>query len=318
MDFPMRIGLTGGTGLIGQAWLEQTALAGDHPLRCLARHLPPQPPAGGTIQWCKGDLMSYQDCCGFVRELDAVVHLAAAGLPLTAGRSLPDDLALNLLPTLNLIQAIRETGRPIHLVYPSSGGQVYGRSPSQVPWKETDPCQPVSAYGVHKLTAENYLRLLAEEGAARCTVLRISNVYGAPLPPERLQGFLGTAVHELQRGRPVRLIGDTSNVRDHVHLDDVCTALDWALQRPGSPHEVFNIGSGQGHSVDQLLALLRSLWPAPVTTVRHPTLGQAKSLIPWNVLDVTRAAHAGWSARVPMAAGLARLLQAGGADRGRS
>ena len=195
------------------------------------------------------------------------------------------------------------------MVYPSSGGQVYGRSPGRIPWKEADPCQPVSAYGVHKLTAEHYLRLLAEEGNARCTVLRISNVYGAPLPPERLQGFLGTAVHELRRGRPVRLIGDPSNVRDHVHLDDVCAALDWSLQRSGSALEVFNIGSGQGHSVDQLLALLREQWPTPVPVVQLPTLGQAKSLIPWNVLDVTRAAHAGWSARMPMAAGLARLLQ---------
>jgi UDP-glucose 4-epimerase len=313
MDLPMRIGLTGGTGLIGHAWLERTARPAGDTLDCLARHLPEQSPAGDFIHWRKGDLMSYPDCCAFVKELDAVVHLAAAGLPLTAGRSLPDDLSLNLLPTLNLIQAIRDSGRPIHLVYPSSGGQVYGRSPARVPWRESDPCQPVSAYGVHKLTAENYLRLLAEEGVARCTVLRISNVYGAPVPPERLQGFLGTAVHELQRGRPVRLIGDTSNVRDHVHLDDVCTALDWALQRPGSSHEVFNIGSGQGHSVDQLLALLRGQWPVPVTTVQLPTLGQAKSLIPWNVLDVARAAQAGWSARVPMAAGIARLLPAGGA-----
>jgi UDP-glucose 4-epimerase len=310
----MRIGLTGGTGLVGHAWLERTALCADNPLLCLARHLPEQPPASRSIHWTKGDLMSYQDCCEFVRELDTVVHLAAAGLPLTAGRSLPDDLSLNLLPTLNLIQAIRESSRPIHLVYPSSGGQVYGRSPAQIPWKESDPCLPVSAYGVHKLTAEHYLRLLAEEGTARCTVLRISIVYGAPLPPERLQGFLGTAVHELQRGRPVRLIGDTSNVRDHVHLDDVCAALDWSLRRPGSALEIFNIGSGQGHSVDQLLALLREQWPSPVPVVQLPALGRAKSLIPWNVLDITRAAHAGWSARVPMEAGLARLLQ--GADDG--
>lgn len=305
----MRIGLTGGTGLIGHAWLERTVLPADNPIYCLARHLPEQPPKERSIHWCKGDLMSHQDCCEFVRELDAVIHLAAAGLPLTTGRSLPDDLSLNLLPTLNLIQAIRESNRPVHLIFPSSGGQVYGRSSNQIPWKESDPCQPVSAYGVHKLTVEHYLRLLAGEGVARCTVLRISNVYGAPLPPERLQGFLGTAVHELHRGRPVRLIGDPANIRDYVHLTDVCAALDWSLQRSASPFEVFNIGSGQGHSVDHLLALLRAQWPAPIPVVQLPSHGKEKSLIPWNVLDVTQAALAGWQARVSMESGLTQLMQ---------
>jgi UDP-glucose 4-epimerase len=305
----MRIGLTGGTGLIGHAWLQRGAAAGA-PVIGLARHLPDHPSASRSVEWLKGDLMSYQDCCRFVREVDTVVHLAAASLPLTAGRSLPDDLSLNLFPTLNLIQAIRESGRPIHLVYASSGGQVYGRSATQVAWRETDPCQPVSAYGVQKLAAEHYLRLLAEEGVARCTVLRISNVYGAPLPPERLQGFLGIAVHELQRGRPVRLIGNPGNVRDYVHLDDVCAALDWALQRPDAGGHLFNIGSGHGHSITQLLDLLRGLWPDPIRVVTLPSHDKDKSLIPWNVLDATQAAHAGWRAGITMETGLRRLLQA--------
>jgi UDP-glucose 4-epimerase len=305
----VKIGLTGATGLIGHAWLARAALSAENPLYCLTRHLPEPDPAAAGIRWCKGDLLSYQDCSQFIREVDVVVHLAAASLPLTAGRSLPDDASLNLLPTLNLIQAIRDGGRPVHLVYPSSGGQVYGRSPGQVPWQESDPCRPVSAYGVQKLAVEHYLRLLAEEGTARCTVLRIGNVYGAPLPPERLQGFLGTAVHELHRNRPVRLIGPTGNVRDYVHLDDVCAALDWSLRRPAASFEVFNIGSGLGHSVDQLLDLLRAQWPAPLRVVNLPAHGKDKSLIPWNVLDPTRAAQAGWQARVPMADGLARLLR---------
>lgn len=307
----MRIGLTGGTGLLGHAWLKSGGRAAQDALLCLARHLPEQPPAATGIEWRKGDLMSYQDCCRFVGEVDVVIHLAAASLPLTAGRSLPDDLSLNLFPTLNLIQAIRESGRPIHLVYPSSGGQVYGRSATQVAWKETDACQPVSAYGVQKLAAEHYLRLLAEEGVARCTVLRIGNVYGAPLPPERLQGFLGIAVHELKRGRPVRLIGNPGNVRDYVHLDDVCAALDWALQRPAAGCEVFNVGSGRGHSVTQLLELLHGQWQGAWQVVNLPSHDQDKSLIPWNVLDVASAASAGWQARVAMETGIRRLLAAG-------
>lgn len=304
------VGITGSTGFIGKSLIPFLAAKSSFRLRCLVRHAPDWANNfGEKIELIRGDLQSAFDCGEFVQGLDAVIHLASAGTPLTAGRSLPGDVALSLTPTLNLLQAIKDKSPAARIVFASSGGQVYGRSESQRPWNEDSPCEPVSIYGIHKLTCEHYLRLLAEESGIRSTILRIGNVYGGILPPERLQGFIGVAIHELSHGRPVRLIGDAMNVRDYVHLDDVCAAFEMALSRTGSC-EVLNIGSGQGISVEDILHFLSKIAGREIPTLRLPPVSAAASLIPWNVLNCTRAAKVGWKTTVSFEDGIKRLLSA--------
>ena len=260
-----------------------------------------------NVDWREGDLSSPRDTARFVEDLDCVVHLAHKGSPLTSGRDLPDDARSNLVPTLTLLQAIRDRGRPCHVVYASSGGALYGTSQPGQRATEQSPVVISSSYAIQKLAGENYLRLAASEGWLTSAVLRIGNAYGAVLSPDRLQGFLGVAVSRLAAGEPLRLIGDTANVRDYVHYSDVCSAFVQALELR-TRFDLFNVGTGHGTSIDDLLILLQEVSGVRVTIERAPSDEEAKRLPRWVVLDSSKAkAQLGWEATVPLRDGIERL-----------
>ena len=153
---------------------------------------------------------------------------------------------MSLIPTLQLLEAVRAAGTRPHVIYASSGGAVYGRTPGPAPrpFRESDPCMPITAYGIQKLTCEHYLRMAAEEGWLTASVLRISNPYGTLLSPARRQGLIGIVFHQLTNARPIQVFGNPDNVRDYIHLEDMADAFRRVLS-PLEPYAVFNIGSGR-------------------------------------------------------------------------
>src|SRR5260370_19846681 len=195
-----------------------------------------------------GDLCSLQDCEAFLTGVDTIFYLAHTNTPITSDLDWPSDATLNLNPRLTLIQAIRKTGHQPHVIYFSSGGAVYGPNTGRVPFLESDPCHPVSSYGVQKMTGEHYLRLAALKGILRATVLRVGNAYGTLLPSQRLQGFIGLTVNNLLSGKPARVFGNPDNTRDYIHLNDICTIPPASLH-PRHAFTVYNVGSGKGHTV---------------------------------------------------------------------
>lgn len=315
----MRICITGATGLIGQSLLEQLGGETGLVITAVTRTLPVSPEGktapGAAVRWLRGDLASPRDCDAMVEDQDVVVHLAHTNSPFTSDRDMPSDALLNLVPTLNLLQAIQRTGRRPHVVYPSSGGGVYGSAAAERPFAEDHPCLPNSSYGIQKLAVEHYLRLAAERGFLSATVLRIANAYGWLLAPERQQGFIGTALYQALHGRPVRIFGNPHNVRDYVHIEDILRALHIALGRR-EPFEIFNIGTGIGTSVTEIVALIGKTIGRPVACVTE-THEQARFLPGWCVLDIGKArTELAWEPRITLAQGLSGMARAAGAQPG--
>ncbi len=140
-------------------------------------------------------------------------------------------------------------------------------------------------------------------------MLRIGNPYGVLLPTERLQGFIGVAVHQLLDGRPVRVFGDLDNVRDYVHLDDVCRAFQSALDVAGS-FSLYNIGSGRGTSVREVLEILGRVTGSEVAIERDEIPGDAARLPRWIVLDSAKAdRELGWRAAVELEDGVRAMWE---------
>jgi UDP-glucose 4-epimerase len=305
-----RVGVTGASGFIGSALLARLQEHGELDVVALTRTIPPAlPPGPHRVRWLQGDLGSQHDAAAFVEGLDCVVHLAHTNTPLTSNRDLPSDASLNLTPTLTLLQAIRDAGTGCHVVFASSGGALYRGGADRSPVTEEAEVAPSTSYGIQKRTAEEYLRLGAEEGWLTATALRIGNAYGRLLPPERLQGFLGVAVSQLAAGRPIRIFGDPANVRDYVHLDDVCHALELALARRGG-FEVFNIGSGVGISVQELVELLGRLAGMAPPVEHDPPTADTQRLPRWIVLDSSKAARElGWRPTVALEEGVRALWE---------
>lgn len=304
----MKIGVTGAGGLLGGSLLAKLAVAQHVEVKALARS--PTAEKRANVRWVVGDLDHPQDCAAFVEDLDVVFHFAHRNSPLTSDSDWSSDSRVNLLPTLNLLTAIERARRRPHIVYPSSGGAVYGLSPERVPFREESACHPGSSYGIQKLAVEHYLRIMAERDLLTATVLRIGNAYGWILPPDRLQGFIGTAVHRVLHGQPIRIVGDPHNVRDYVHMEDVCDALLRTMDRR-TEFEVFNIGTGVGASVSDILAILERLTGRSIEIFIERIAG-ADRLPPWCVLDITRAAEVlGWRPGISLEQGIERMLHSG-------
>jgi UDP-glucose 4-epimerase len=303
----VKIGVTGASGFLGSTLTRHLADAG-HELLALERTLPPAGEgAHPGVSWVQGDLASPHDTAAFVADAEAIIHLAWANTPLTSNAHLPSDVTANMLPTLTLLEAVREAATRPHIVFASSGGTVYGPPRDKRPFREGDDCRPQSSYGIQKLTVEQYLRMGSEHGWLTATALRIGNPYGVLLPPERLQGFIGTAVSQLRAGTPIRVFGNPANVRDYLHLTDMCRAFELALT-PRELFDVLNIGSGTAHSVENVLRLIEELEGRPVA-VQSESPADADELPCWVVLDVSKAREKlGWTPEITLRDGLSRLL----------
>ena len=304
----MRVDITGVSGFIGAAVTAYLASLEGVEVIALTRTIPSIPLlTPESVVWRQGDLSSPHDVAAFVEGLDCVVHLAHTNTPLTSNHDLASDAVMNLVPTLNLVEGLRAAGRPCHVVYASSGGAVYRPTADGAPVDEDAPLQPNTSYAIQKLAAEQYLRLAGDEGWLTATALRMGNAYGALLPPQRMQGFLGVAISQHAAGRPIRLFGDPGNVRDYVHLDDVCRVYELTLGRRRG-FEIFNVGTGRGASVAELVELLGEVSGRPPQVERLAATRDTDRLPHWVVLDCSRAAQElGWEPQVPLAEGIRRM-----------
>jgi UDP-glucose 4-epimerase len=204
-----------------------------------------------------------------------------------------------------LLDACRDAGVGM-VVFPSSGGTVYGMAGGAEPFTEDASTEPVSSYGITKLTIEKYLALYRHMHGIDYRILRISNAYGEGQQPDRPQGLIGVVLQRLMVGRGITVWGDGSTVRDYVYAADVADAFVRAGRSQLRPEEsrIFNIGSGEGHSVRQVLSLIEEV------TGQRPEVTYA----PARACDVARAvlssrragAVLGWSSQVSLREGIER------------
>ena len=302
----MLIGITGSSGFIGSYLTRWLVASGCASPRLLVRNPVNTGPEGAEI--CQGDLHSPADCSRFVEGLEAIYYLAHENTPVNSDLDQPNDVRANLEPLLNLLCAVERAGTKPQIVYFSSGGAVYARNEGRLPYREIDPCRPSSSYGILKLTAEQYLRLAADRGHLTATVLRVGNAYGTLLPRHRMQGLIGVALNSVLNGNPVRVFGDPNNVRDYVHLDDICVMAE-RVSVPRGTFDVFNVGSGLGDSVAEIFQVIHEFYGAPLELVVNQS--QGKWLTDWVVLDIAKARREwGWQPAIDLTSGIAAMMSA--------
>lgn len=301
------IGLTGAGGMIGSHLLTMLLATNSRVrVRCLVRH-PRLHQRNDRVEYHSGDLLSEVDCQEFVRGLDSIVHLAQSSTPATSDKHWPSDLAGNMMLSLHLLDAIRRGNPGCHLVYASSGGAIYGHHPAVQLYHEELPCHPLSPYGIQKLAVEHYLRLGVEQGWLSCVSLRIANAYGALLPAERRQGLIGVAVSRHAAGEPVEVFGSPETVRDYLHIDDLADAVIASISKRNG-FQIYNIGSGRGSSVTEILTAIESVSGSAVKTTQSDFGSRQFALTPRVVLSIDKAlAELSWKPRVALEDGIARM-----------
>ena len=188
------------------------------------------------------------------------------------------------------------------VVFVSSGGTVYG-VPKSVPIREDHATDPICSYGITKLAIEKYLHLYRELHGLESVVLRLANPYGERQRTHASQGAIAVFLGKALRGEPIEIWGDGSVVRDYIHISDVTRALLLAMDHAGS-NRLFNIGSGLGASLNEVLEAIESA--TGVAPERHYLDGRPFD-VPRSVLCIERAERElGWRPHIGLKEGIAR------------
>ena len=301
----MQAVVVGASGFIG-SHLVDGLLAAGYRVKALARHLPglispvaQANPALTLSPLSMGDGLALQEA---IEGAELVFHLASGSLPQSSNRDPQADAQVNLLGALKVLEAARQA-QVKRLVMVSSGGTVYG-APQQVPIPETHPTEPTCSYGICKLAIEKYVALFRQLHGLDGLVLRVANPYGERQRLDATQGVVPVFLGKALRGEPLQIWGDGSTVRDFLHISDVVAAL-LAAARYSGEERLFNVGSGEGLSLNQLVDLLGSELQRPLAVEYLTARGFD---VPTNVLCIERAQRClGWNPQVPVAEGLHRL-----------
>lgn len=305
MSNPMRCLVLGGRGFIG-SHLVDALLVNGHFVRCFDRpHVAPLGDAhmsNPNFELYEGDLVSEADVTQALVGCDVCFHLVSTTLPKSSNADPVFDVESNVLGTVRLLTHAVRSGLT-KVIFVSSGGTVYG-VPKQLPILESHPTDPVCSYGITKLAIEKYLGLFKQLHGLDYTVLRIANPFGERQRTHASQGAVAVFLGKVLRGEPVEIWGDGSVVRDYIHIADVVDALLAALERASNEH-VFNIGSGRGHSLNEVIDAIENV-TGKVADRRY--LPGRVFDVPVSVLAIERAQRSlAWSPRINFDQGLAKF-----------
>lgn len=247
------LAITGSSGFIGKALSKSLPFPQKRLIR-QSSSVSSEP----DVQVILGDLKNSTAIETLVEESDALIHLAWGGSPRTPFSQFNQDIQEYLIPTLQLFRSYAEKNPGGHIVFTSSGGNIYGASPKGNSFSEDNLPHPLSSYSLLKLNAENYLPLLCSELGIRATIMRISNPYGTLLPGTRGQGLIGVAFSKLLADEPLTIFEDPETVRDYLHLFDLTKAFQAVLASPPKIGEckTYNVSSAVGHSIHEVLELI--------------------------------------------------------------
>jgi UDP-glucose 4-epimerase len=235
--------IIGGGGYIGMHLIPLLLTSGRHVTVIDSKEAPPVhfPPEATFIS---GDFGRLDQICPLLDRHEEVIHLAYATVPNTSFGHPLEDLLQNLPTSVQLFSEVAARGGLLILV--SSGGTVYGES-IEIPITENHPTNPISPYGVTKLTLEKYAHLFSRTHGLKVICLRPANAFGVGQMPFIGQGFVSTALASALIKKPVKIFGQRGAVRDYIYVSDIATGIFHVLER-GQLSEIYNVGSGEGFS----------------------------------------------------------------------
>ena len=208
------------------------------------------------IDFIEGDFNNKIDVKNSLKHKDYVVHLVSSTLPADSNLNPFYDVESNLISSLNLFEeCVRQKVKKV--IFISSGGTIYG-DPKKLPIDENHPTNPTCSYGIIKLTIEKYLELYKDLKGLDFTVLRFSNPFGERQNPNLSQGLIAKLLHKIKNNIPIEIWGDGKVIRDYFYIKDGVKAVNRAI-KTNSKNNIFNISSGKGHSINQILDKFRRI-----------------------------------------------------------
>ncbi|MBP0616039.1 NAD-dependent epimerase/dehydratase family protein [Jiella mangrovi] len=288
--------VVGGTGFIGRHFLQ--SLAGSQRLAVTASRNPDRAflaeHAASIEAVTMSELYRQPDR---LAEFSAVVWLAGGNGPAQNVGEPWREMSQTVEPVVEFAHRALRVRPDMHFVYLSSGGTVYGSVCGRLATEDM-PLRPISSYGFGKVVAEAALFSIAASHGLKLTVLRPSNPIGA-WQVGKQQGVVRSILNAMKTDAPFTIFGDGENLRDYFDARDLAAAIVRTLDMPDqAAGRIFNVGSGQARSVNDIVSLVETVTGQTLNVVRLPGRSVDVKEI---VLDTSRIrAELGWAAKIPL------------------
>lgn len=230
----------------------------------------------------QGDFNTETDFMQLMKNIDIVYHLISTTLPNNSNQNIAEGLIDNVVVTSLLLDACMKSGVK-KVIFLSSGGTIYGLA-DRVPLSENAVNYPISGYGLQKITIEKLLYLYWYLYGLDYRVIRLSNPYGKYQRQNGIQGVVTTFIYKAMNDEILSVYGDGSVIRDYIYIEDAVEAILNIVDYTGDL-KVFNVGSGIGHSVNDVIAIIEKVLGKKVVVEYREN---RKADVPVNILDIAR------------------------------
>lgn len=217
-----------------------------------------------------------------VTDKEVVYHLLSTTVPTTSNQRIAEELTANVILSAKLFEACVRQGVK-KVVFISSGGTVYGKE-SECPLDEKTPTNPITSYGLQKVTIEKLLYLYRYMYGLDYRIIRLTNPYGPYQRPNGVLGAVTTFTYKALKGEEIKVYGDGSVVRDFIYIDDAIKGIQ-KIVNGDARHHTFNLGCGYGTSIKQVIETIEKALDREVK-VRYTEARKVD--VPVNYLDIRR------------------------------
>jgi UDP-glucose 4-epimerase len=256
------------------------------------------------IEIVKGDFFCELDVSNAMRDVDYIFHYISTTNPASSIKNPLFDIESNVMGSIKMFQIAGNTNIK-KIFFPSSGGTVYGE-PMHIPITENDPTNPTNPYAISKLTIEKFLEFFYRQFGMEYVIFRYSNPYGERQSPYGNQGVIPIFLNKIKNNERPTIYGNGESVRDYIYIDDAIDATLSVIKK-GHKNTVYNIGSGEGTSLNELIAVMQEVTGKNIKPVYSQDSAAYISKI---VLDIQKiTVETEWQPRVDIRSGIEKTWQ---------
>lgn len=238
------------------------------------------------LKYYFGDFFNTHDVNEAIINKEYVFHLISLTNPAVSEEDPYIDLDTNVRMSIHLLEACVNNNVK-RVIYTSSGGSIYGEGNNTI-LSEGDPTYPISPYAIGKQTVEGYLRYFHKKHNLDYIVYRISNVYGeGQNTANNRHGVISVFLKNILADKNLTIFGDGTMTRDYIEVRDL-TKFMARVFNSSSKYNLYNIGSGKGVTVNEILTTIELVTQKNALTVHEPS---PSSYVKDIVLDCTRVVN---------------------------